>query len=112
GSAGILIGQDAWSGTAFCYDPWVLYQGGVLTNPNIVFAGQIGRGKSALARPLACRCVAYGRRIYVPGDPKGEWTVVAQAVGGQAIQLAIGGPNRLNPLDDGPRPAGIAESNW
>jgi type IV secretory pathway VirB4 component len=112
GSAGILIGQDAWSGTSFCYDPWVLYQRGVLTNPNIVLAGQIGRGKSALAKSLACRCVAYGRRIYVPGDPKGEWSAVAQAVGGQVIQLAIGGPHRLNPLDEGPRTAGIADSTW
>ncbi len=28
GSAGMLIGQDAWSGTAFCYDPWELYRQG------------------------------------------------------------------------------------
>ena len=74
GSAGILIGQDAWSGAAFCYDPWVLYQHGVLTNPNIFLAGQIGRGKSTLAKSLAARCIAFGRRVYVPGDPKGEWT--------------------------------------
>ena len=112
GSAGVLVGQDAWSGTSFCYDPWVLYQVGVLTNPNIVLAGQIGRGKSALAKSLATRCVAYGRRVYVPGDPKGEWTAVAQAVGGQAVQLAVGGPHRLNPLDEGPRPTGIPDSAW
>ena len=46
GSAGMLIGQDAWSGAAFCYDPWELYRQGALTNPNICLAGQIGRGKS------------------------------------------------------------------
>jgi hypothetical protein len=112
GSAGILVGQDAWSGTAFCYDPWVLYQQGVLTNPNIVLAGQIGRGKSALAKSLACRCIAYGRRVYVPGDPKGEWTNVAQAVGGQAVELSVGGPNRLNPLDEGPRPSELNDTTW
>ena len=78
GSAGMLIGQDAWSGGAFCYDPWVLYQHGVLTNPNLFLAGQIGRGKSMLAKSLAARCVAFGRRVYVPGDPKGEWTPVAR----------------------------------
>jgi type IV secretory pathway VirB4 component len=112
GSAGILIGQDAWSGTAFCYDPWVLYQQGVLTNPNIFLAGQIGRGKSALAKSLACRCVAFGRRIYVPGDPKGEWGPVAQAVGGQVIELGVGRPARLNPLDEGPRPSGTDNTTW
>ena len=112
GSAGILIGQDAWSGTAFCYDPWVLYQQGVLTNPNIFLAGQIGRGKSTLAKSLACRCVAFGRRIYVPGDPKGEWSAVAQAVGGQVIQLGVGRQARLNPLDDGPRPTDVDDATW
>ena len=112
GSAGILIGQDAWSGTAFCYDPWVLYQQGVLTNPNIFLAGQIGRGKSTLAKSLACRCVAFGRRIYVPGDPKGEWSAVAHAVGGQVIQLGVGRQARLNPLDDGPRPTDVDDATW
>ena len=112
GSAGILIGQDAWSGTAFCYDPWVLYQQGVLTNPNIFLAGQIGRGKSTLAKSLAARCIAFGRRVYVPGDPKGEWAPVARAVGGQVIELGVGRPARLNPLDEGPRPADIDDAAW
>ena len=56
----------------------------MLTNPNICLAGQIGRGKSALAKSLATRGVAYGRRIYVPGDPKGERRQLAIALGGQA----------------------------
>ena len=112
GSAGILIGQDAWSGTAFCYDPWVLYRQGVLTNPNIFLAGQIGRGKSTLAKSLALRCIAFGRRVYVPGDPKGEWSCVTRALGGQVIELGIGRPARLNPLDEGPRPAGTDRTTW
>jgi hypothetical protein len=47
--------------------------------------------------------------VYVPGDPKGEWTAVAQAVGGAAIALGGGSVNRLNPLDPGPRVPGISE---
>ncbi|HEX6394567.1 MAG TPA: hypothetical protein VFZ97_14110 [Acidimicrobiales bacterium] len=112
GSAGILIGQDAWSGTAFCYDPWVLYSQGVLTNPNIFLAGQIGRGKSTLAKSLALRCIAFGRRVYVPGDPKGEWSAVTTALGGQVIELGIGRPARLNPLDEGPRPSRSDNTTW
>jgi hypothetical protein len=112
GSAGALVGQDAWSGTAFCFDPWVLYQRGQLTNPNIFLAGQIGRGKSALAKSLACRYIAFGRRVYVPGDPKGEWAAVARSVGGQAVQLAVGSGAQLNPLDEGPRPAGVGDAAW
>jgi hypothetical protein len=112
GSAGILIGQDAWSGAAFCYDPWVLYQRGLLTNPNIFLAGQIGRGKSTLAKSLAGRCIAFGRRVYVPGDPKGEWAPVARALGGQVIELGVGRPARLNPLDEGPRPSDADDTAW
>jgi hypothetical protein len=112
GSAGMLIGQDAWSGAAFCFDPWELYRQGALTNPNMSLAGQIGRGKSTLAKSLAARCVAFGRRVYVPGDPKGEWTVVARALGGIAIQLGVGTTNRLNPLDEGPRPSRVDDAAW
>ncbi len=112
GSAGILIRQDAWSGAAFCFDPWELYSQGALTNPNMSLAGQIGRGKSTLAKSLATRCIAFGRRVYVPGDPKGEWTVVARALGGTAIQLGVGTTNRLNPLDEGPRPSGVDDGAW
>lgn len=112
GAAGMLIGQDAWSGSAFCYDPFELYRQGALTNPNIFLAGQIGRGKSTLAKSLAVRSVAFGRRVYVPGDPKGEWTAVTNAVGGQAVELGVGSPARLNPLDEGPRPTGLADAVW
>ncbi len=112
GSQGVLVGHDSWSGAAFCFDPWVLYEHGVLTNPNVLLAGIIGRGKSALAKSLATRSIAFGRKVYVPGDPKGEWSVVSKAVGGTAIELGGGLPARLNPLDEGPRPAMISESTW
>lgn len=112
GSEGALIGQDSWSGTAFCFDPWDLYRRGSLTNPNIFLAGQIGRGKSTLAKSLATRYIAFGRRVYVPGDPKGEWSVVSHAVGGQVIELGVGARARLNPLDEGPRPSGQSDTAW
>ncbi|WP_347351234.1 ATP-binding protein [Intrasporangium sp.] len=112
GEAGVFIGQDAWSGAGFCFDPWVLYQDGVLTNPNCLLAGAVGKGKSCLAKSIATRSIALGRRIYVPGDPKGEWTAVAARVGGATIALGPGTGNRLNPLDPGPRHPGIAEDEW
>jgi len=112
GSAGTFVGQDAWSGGGFCFDPWVLYEQKVITNPNVLLAGVIGKGKSTLAKSLATRSIAFGRRVYVPGDPKGEWSIVARAVGGVAIQLGGGSANRLNPLDEGPRPPGLSGPEW
>ena len=112
GAEGAFIGQDAWSGGGFCFDPWVLYGKGVITNPNCLLAGVVGKGKSFLAKSIAMRSIAFGRRVYVPGDPKGEWTAVAQAVGGTAIQLGGGSSNRLNPLDPGPRDPFITDAAW
>jgi hypothetical protein len=112
GSDGVFIGQDAWSGSSFCFDPWVLYVSGVLTNPNCLLAGVVGKGKSTLAKAMATRSIAFGRKVYVPGDPKGEWTVVAKMVGGQAIELGGGLATRLNPLDEGPRDPSLSEGEW
>ena len=42
----------------------------MLTNPNQLLAGVIGKGKSMLAKSLATRSIAFGRKVYVPGDPK------------------------------------------
>jgi type IV secretory pathway VirB4 component len=112
GSAGVLVGVDYWSGTAFVYDPFTLYERKVLTNPNMLVAGQVGRGKSMFAKSFACRQIAFGRRVYVPGDVKGEWSVVAEAAGGAVIHLGVGRRARLNPLDEGPRPSRPTDSEW
>lgn len=112
GNDGVFVGQDLYSGSSFVYDPWVLYARGLITAPNLVLAGIVGAGKSALAKSLYTRSIPFGRRVYVPGDPKGEHTAVAEAVGGKAIALGHGMPNRLNPLDEGPRPTGFDNVQW
>lgn len=104
GSNGVYVGTDSYSGSAFVFDPFVLYRQGDITNPNILVAGDLGTGKSTLAKSLTTRSIAFGRRVYVPGDPKGEWSVVARAAGGQAIEVGRGLRTRLNPLDEGVRP--------
>jgi len=112
GSNGVFIGQDLYSGASFVYDPWVLYQAGVITAPNMVLAGIVGSGKSSLAKSLYTRSLPFGRRVYVPGDPKGEHTEIARAVGGRAIVLGHGLHTRLNPLDEGYRPRSMDDAEW
>ena len=112
GSRGVYVGRQTGSDASFVHDPWQQYQAGVVTNPNMLLAGVIGRGKSALAKSLALRMTAFGVRVYVPGDPKGEWGAVASAVGVQPIALGRGLSARINPLDPGPRPVAMVEADW
>jgi len=67
GSEGVYIGLDVHAGGAFVYDPWILYQAGVLTNPNALVAGR-------------CRSI-----------PLSGWSAGTRVVGGMAITL---GPAR------------------
>lgn len=113
GAEGTYIGRDVHAEASFTFDPFALYgrlEG--FTNPNILLAGVIGMGKSALAKSFALRSIAFGYRIYVPCDPKGEWTAVSKALGGTTIALGPGLPGRLNPLDAPPRPDGVSRADW
>ncbi|MCI1791919.1 MAG: ATP-binding protein [Bifidobacterium tibiigranuli] len=112
GANGVFVGADLYSGGSFVYDPWQLYKDGAITAPNVIVAGIVGSGKSSLAKSLYTRSLPFGRRVYIPCDPKGEHTPVAQAVGGRAIILGHGLTTRLNPLDEGHRPAGLSDQAW
>jgi len=112
GPASLFVGQDMYSGGSFTYDPWQLYAQGTITAPNLIVAGIVGAGKSALVKSLYTRSIAFGRRVYVAGDPKGEHTSVASEVGGRAIVLGHGMNTRLNPLDEGYRPSGESDADW
>lgn len=109
---GVFIGQDMYSGGSFVFDAFELYRQGIITAPNLVLAGIVGAGKSALIKSLYTRSIAFGRKVYVSCDPKGEHSHVAEAVGGKAIRLGHGTGARLNPLDEGHRPAGTTDAVW
>jgi type IV secretory pathway VirB4 component len=97
GHQGVLIGRDVLGGS-FVYDPFVLYRNGVVTNPNMVVIGQIGRGKSSFVKSYLWRQAVFGRRAWVI-DPKGEYGPLAAAWGVAPVALRPGGSVRLNPLD-------------
>jgi hypothetical protein len=100
GSRGVYIGRDLFGG-AFVYDPWELYGSGVLTNPNMLVVGQIGRGKSSFVKAFLWRQHVFGRQAWVV-DPKGEYGPLAAACDATAIRVAPGSGIRLNPLEPGP----------
>jgi hypothetical protein len=104
GQRGVVIGDDLLGGS-FVFDPFELYAQGVVSNPNLVVFGQIGRGKSAFVKTFLWRQAVFGRRAWVV-DPKGEYGDLAAAWGVRPVALRPGGSIRLNPLDPGPEQAG------
>jgi hypothetical protein len=104
GQRGVVIGDDLLGGS-FVFDPFELYAQGVVSNPNMVVFGQIGRGKSAFVKTFLWRQAVFGRRAWVV-DPKGEYGDLAAAWGVRPVALRPGGAIRLNPLDPGPEHAG------
>ncbi|HWF22961.1 MAG TPA: hypothetical protein VG226_12480 [Acidimicrobiales bacterium] len=102
GHHGVLIGRDLLGGS-FVYDPFSLYGQGVVTNPNMVVFGQIGRGKSSFVKSYLWRQAVFGRHAWVV-DPKGEYGPLARAWGVQPVALYPGGSIRLNPLDTAGEP--------
>jgi hypothetical protein len=99
-SRGVYIGRDLFGGS-FSYDPWELYAAGVITNPNMLVIGQVGRGKSALVKSYVYRQLVFGRRALML-DPKGENGPLCAASGVAPIALRPDGEVRINPLDLGP----------
>ncbi len=100
GRRGVVIGDDLLGGS-FVFDPFELYSAGIVSNPNMVVFGQIGRGKSAFVKTFLWRQAVFGRRAWVV-DPKGEYGDLADAWGVRPVALRPGGAIRLNPLDPGP----------
>ncbi len=93
---GVAIGTCSLGGL-FRFDPFDAYAEGLVTNPNVLVAGQVGRGKSALVKCLLARAAVAGRRCVVV-DPKGEYASFAAALGAEPVALEPNGRVRLNPL--------------
>ncbi len=102
GWRGVYLGQDINGAGALCYDPWELYPN-VITSPNMLVLGMVGKGKSGFVKTYAWRQLAFGRRVVIL-DPKdqggqGEYSRLCQQAGVRPIRLEPGGKVRLNPLD-------------
>ena len=118
GHEGVLIGRDVLGGS-FVYDPFDLYRNGVVTNPNMVVIGQIGRGKSSFVKSYLWRQAVFGRSVVGhrpeggvrppvpglgcgPGGPATGWPGPSQPAGhrdggrlGRRPEHAARGPDRV-----------------
>jgi hypothetical protein len=109
GARGVYIGTNVLTGGGgFAYDPFTAYADGVLTNPNVIVAGEVGMGKSTAVKCFVHRSVGMFGRWVAIADPKGEYLPLAEALGLTVLELHPGGSTRLNPLDPGPHSSGMA----
>ncbi|MBT8227814.1 MAG: ATP-binding protein [Dactylosporangium sp.] len=99
---GALLGYDALTASGFYCDPigWVL--DGIVTNPNLIFFGKPGQGKSTTVKAFLLRMMQFGARTLIAGDVKAEYEPLCRAVDAVPITLGLGMPARINPLDLGP----------
>ncbi len=106
---GAYIGADYTSGGAFYCSPtdWVMRE--LVTNPNMIFMGEPGTGKSAYVKALSWRLAAFGIKTIVPLDLKEEYEPLARALGCEPLRFGPGTNTRINPLDSGPIADNIRE---
>ena len=103
GTNGVYLGTNILTGGGgFAYDPFEAYLSGLVTNPNMLIAGEPGTGKSAMAKCLIYRAAGVFGRWVAVADPKGEYLPLADALGLDVVRLHPGGSTRINPLDPGP----------
>jgi hypothetical protein len=109
GARGVYIGTNVLTGGGgFAYDPFTAYADGVLTNPNVIVAGDVGMGKSTAVKCFVHRSVGMFGRWVAIADPKGEYLPLAEVLGLVVLELHPGGTTRINPLDPGPLAAHAA----
>ncbi len=103
GARGVYIGTNVLTGGgSFAYDPFPAYADGLLTNPNVIVAGEVGMGKSTAVKTFVYRSAGMFGRWVAIADPKGEYLPLADALGLTVLELHPGGQTRVNPLDPGP----------
>ena len=96
---GPVLGLDVRSSSVFCFDPFSAYAAGLITNPNVLVLGEVGSGKSTVAKLLCwAECALLGRSVAIL-DPKGEYGPLAELLGLERVRLEPGGTTRLNVLD-------------
>jgi len=103
---GIILGRARAAGSVVMVDPFDQHR---YANANIGVFGHSGAGKTYLLSTLALGALGRGVQVYVI-DPEHEYGVLAEAVGGVDIQLALGAKHSINVLEL--RPGEAADETW
>ncbi len=109
---GVIIGREAYSGKAYIFDPFVLYDPTArvrLPSGHVLVLGKSGHGKSALEKTYVLRQLRFRDRSFCVVDAQGEdgtgeWDSIARELGITPVRLVYGNADatdgvRINPLD-------------
>ncbi|MET2714544.1 ATP/GTP-binding protein [Streptomyces harbinensis] len=109
---GVVIGREAYSGKAYIFDPFILYDPKArvrLPSGHVLVLGKSGHGKSALEKTYVLRQLRFRDRAFCVLDAQGEdgtgeWDGIARELGITPVRLVYGNADavdgvRINPLD-------------
>lgn len=98
---GVPLGRDLITGATLCMDPIAWFErASLIANPSMFTLALPGLGKSTVQRRLLVGLDFRGTVGIVPGDTKGEYCDIIEALGGSVVRLGRG-QGTLNPLDLG-----------
>ncbi|MGD9989350.1 hypothetical protein [Pseudonocardia sp.] len=103
---GVPVGRHLHTAEPIGLNPAHWLRTGLVSNTGVWVQGQPGIGKSSITKRMLAGLVGFGMRAVVPGDVKGEYTPLVQALGGAVWHLGRG-LHALNPLDAGPLRAAL-----
>lgn len=103
---GLANGIDLTTGQPVYHDPFTAYEKKIVSSPNVVVLGDLGKGKSSLLKTVfVVRQLTFQKRRAVVADRKdqngeGEFSEICRQLGGQPIRFELGGTgSRINLLD-------------
>jgi hypothetical protein len=103
---GLVNGIDLTTGQPIYHDPFTAYEKKVVSSPNVVVLGDLGKGKSSLLKTVyIVRQLTFRNRRAVVADRKdqngeGEFSEICRQLGGRPIRFELGGSgSRINLLD-------------
>src|SRR3954463_5280830 len=98
---GVPLGRSLHTAEPVGLDPAHWLRTGLISNTGVWVQGQPGIGKSSITKRLLTGLVGYGMAAVIPGDVKGEYPPLIEALGGAVWRIGRS-RHALNPLDAGP----------